>query len=37
MAVSRAVVAQYPGVSAMEHIYPLVRTRDQLDRAIGDI
>ena len=37
MAVSRAVVAQYPGVSAMEHIYPLVRTRDQLDRAIGEI
>ena len=37
MAVSRAVVAQYPGVSAMEHIYPLVRTHDQLDRAIGEI
>ena len=37
MAVSRAVVAQYPAVSAMEHIYPLVRTRDQLDRAIGEI
>ena len=37
MAVSRAVVAQYAGVSAMEHIYPLVRTRDQLDRVIGEI
>lgn len=37
MAVSRAVVAQYQGVTAMEHIYPLVRTRDQLDRAIGEI
>ena len=37
MAVSRAVVAQYPGTSAMEHIYPLVRTRDALDRAISEI
>lgn len=37
MAVSRAVVAQYPGVSPMEHIYPLVRTGDQLDRAIAEI
>ena len=37
MAVSRAVVAQYQGVTAMEHIYPLIRTRDQLDRAIGEI
>ena len=37
MAVSRAVVAQYAGVATMEHIYPLVRTREQLDRAIGEI
>lgn len=37
MAVSRAVVAQYQGVVAMEHIYPLVRTRDHLDRAISEI
>ena len=37
MAVSRAVVAQYAGVATMEHIYPLVRTRDQLDRAISEI
>ena len=37
MAVSRAVVAQYAGVSVMEHLYPLIRTMDQLDRAIGEI
>ena len=37
MAVSRAVIAQYAGVSAMEHIYPLIRTRDALDRAIAEI
>ncbi len=37
MAVSRAVVAQYAGVTAMEHIFPLIRTRDQLDRAISEI
>lgn len=37
MAVSRAAAAQYQGVSAIEHIYPLIRTRDQLDRAIGEI
>lgn len=37
MAISRAAAAQYAGVSAVEHIYPLVRTRDQLDRAIAEI
>ncbi len=37
MAVSRAVVAQYAGISVMEHLYPLIRTMDQLDRAIGEI
>jgi regulator of PEP synthase PpsR (kinase-PPPase family) len=37
MAISRAAAAQYQGVSTVEHIYPLVRTRDQLDRAIAEI
>jgi [pyruvate, water dikinase]-phosphate phosphotransferase / [pyruvate, water dikinase] kinase len=37
MAVSRAAAAQYQGIAAIEHIYPLVRTRDQLDRAIAEI
>lgn len=37
MAVSRAVIAQYAGVSVMEHLYPLIRTMDQLDRAIAEI
>ena len=37
MSISRAAAAQYQGVSAVEHIYPLVRTQDQLDRAIAEI
>jgi hypothetical protein len=32
--VSRAATAQYQGISAIEHIYPLVRNRTQLDRVI---
>ena len=37
IAASRAVTAQYQDVSSIEHIYPLVRTRTQLERAITDI
>jgi len=37
IAVSRAASAQYQGVSSIEHIYPLVRTRTQLDKAIAEI
>ncbi len=37
MAIGRAAAAQYQGASSMEHIYPLVRTREQLDRAIAEI
>jgi regulator of PEP synthase PpsR (kinase-PPPase family) len=37
IAASRAVAAQYQDVSSIEHIYPLVRTRTQLERAIADI
>jgi len=37
IAVSRAVAAQYQGVSSLEHIYPLVRTRRQLDKVINEI
>ena len=37
IAASRAVAAQYQDVSSIEHIYPLVRTRHQLERAIIDI
>ncbi|MEY4091546.1 MAG: hypothetical protein RLZZ496_728 [Pseudomonadota bacterium] len=32
--VSRAATAQYEGVSAIEHIYPLIRNESQLDRVI---
>ena len=37
IAVSRAVTAQFQGVSSIEHVYPLIRTRAQLDRAIADV
>lgn len=37
IAVSRAVAAQYEGVSSIEHVYPLVRSKGQLDKAIAEI
>jgi regulator of PEP synthase PpsR (kinase-PPPase family) len=37
IAVSRAAAAQYQGVSSIEHIYPLVRSRPQLEKAIAEI
>jgi [pyruvate, water dikinase]-phosphate phosphotransferase / [pyruvate, water dikinase] kinase len=37
IAVSRAVAAQYQGVSSIEHVYPMIRTRAQLERAISEI
>jgi regulator of PEP synthase PpsR (kinase-PPPase family) len=37
IAVSRAVTTQYQGISSIEHIYPLVRTRQQLDRVTSEI
>jgi [pyruvate, water dikinase]-phosphate phosphotransferase / [pyruvate, water dikinase] kinase len=37
IAVSRAVAAQYQDVTSIEHVYPLVRSRAQLERAISDI
>lgn len=37
IAVSRAVVAQFDNVFAMEHLYPLVRSPQQLDKAIAEI
>ena len=37
IAASRAVAAQYGEVSSIEHVYPLVRTRAQIDRAIAEI
>jgi len=35
--VARAAAAQYEGVSAIEHVYPLVRSSTQLDRVIAEI
>ena len=37
IAISRAVAAQYQGVSSIEHIYPLVRTSAQLERVIAEV
>lgn len=37
IAVSRAAAAQYQGVSCIEHVYPLVRTQAQIDKAIAEI
>ena len=35
--VARAATAQYIKVSAVEHVYPLVRTQRQLDRVLAEI
>jgi regulator of PEP synthase PpsR (kinase-PPPase family) len=37
IAASRAVVAQYEGVCSVEHVYPMVRSPGQLDKAIAAI
>ena len=37
IAVSRAAAAQYQGISAIEHVYPLVRTATQLDRVLSEL
>jgi regulator of PEP synthase PpsR (kinase-PPPase family) len=37
IAVSRAAAAQYESVSAIEHVYPLVRSEAQLARVLGEI
>lgn len=37
IAASRAVAAQFQDVSSIEHVYPLVRSRSQLDRAVAEI
>ena len=37
IAVARAAGAQYEGVSAIEHVYPLVRSAKQLDRVLSEI
>ena len=34
IAASRAVAAQYQGVASIEHVFPLVRSRAQLDRLL---
>ena len=37
MTVGRAAAVQYATVSAIEHVYPLVRSQKQLDRVISEI
>jgi [pyruvate, water dikinase]-phosphate phosphotransferase / [pyruvate, water dikinase] kinase len=35
--VARAAAAQYDNISSIEHVYPLVRTSNQLERVIAEI
>src|SRR5579871_869068 len=37
IAASRAASAQYQGVASIEHVYPLVRTPEHIERVISDI
>ncbi len=37
IAVSRAAAAQYQDAAAQEHLYPLVRSRAQIDKALAEI
>ncbi len=37
IAVSRAVAALFQSAASIEHVYPLIRSRAQLDRAIAEI
>ncbi len=37
IAVSRAAIAQYQGVTTIEHVYPLIRNAEQLERVIAEI
>lgn len=37
IAVSRAVAAQFQSAASIEHVYPFIRTKAQLDRAISEI
>lgn len=37
MTVGRAAAVQYSTVSAIEHVYPLVRSQKQLDRVLSEI
>jgi regulator of PEP synthase PpsR (kinase-PPPase family) len=37
IAVSRAVTSQFQGVGAIEHVYPLIRNRLQLQKAMSEI
>src|ERR1044072_2709408 len=35
--VARAAAAQYENVTAVEHVYPLVRTQKQIERVLDEI
>jgi regulator of PEP synthase PpsR (kinase-PPPase family) len=35
--VARAAAAQYEGIAAIEHVYPLVRSTTQLERVVSEI
>ena len=35
--VARAAAAQYANVSPIEHLYPMVRSKKQLDRVLSEV
>jgi len=37
LTVSRAAAARYENIHAIEHVYPLVRSRMQMDRVLADV
>ena len=37
IAVSRAAAAQYQGIASIEHVYPLIRNSEKLERVIAEI
>lgn len=37
LTVSRAAAARYENIHAIEHVYPLVRSRVQMDRVLADV
>ncbi|MGL4323669.1 MAG: pyruvate, water dikinase regulatory protein [Beijerinckiaceae bacterium] len=37
ISISRAAAAQYEGTAVIEHFYPMVRSRQQIDRVAGEL
>ncbi|MGL5734664.1 MAG: kinase/pyrophosphorylase, partial [Beijerinckiaceae bacterium] len=37
ISISRAAAAQYEGTAVIEHFYPMVRSRQQIERVTGEL